>query len=630
MFIIRILRKVAVLTLTVLVAWCSSSMSQTNRARVGALNNVRKCDYKDYSGADAGAKIASCIADLTATGGVADATGFEGPQIISSNLTLGSSTKPVQLLLNPGAQYTLNNATIILSNGSSIDGGYKCRETGKCATLKRTSGTTTMISATGAGGNHVRGFSLHGLILDGGNTNGHGIVIDYADTFTIDDVEVVNGGQSNALRLLDEVWDFTIQKSVFAVWGSSTGPQYTIEMLGLNGGSQITDGHWFGNQIGEVTTGAPLLHANGFVLQQRFIDDKFHTSGGAMTHLIDWSGYYSDFIGCSYQGDTASSSGGSFRIKNADNRVIGGQFSDLAFGDGIHISGAGAAIVVGVTFHGSASPSPGSAIVTEAAATGNVSLFSNEVINLTRGYDFRNGNNKFDVGPFNSTGVTTPIDIPAAIGGATWADWYTAHSTVTIGAQTANAARAAGSGNNPALSIGGNSTITNVAGNQNITALTGFSAPGQINESIGLGSGSLKLSGIGNVDGTGIQHTIVWGYDADATVFEIYKKAASASVAPGGRLVAISNTGDIMFTLNKGQHIEPQAAQSDVAGTLTLSAGAQTMTFNVAYASKPSCVVSSTTTNPAYIDEANFTNAVLAVKGTGTDKVYYHCFANPN
>ena len=57
-------------------------------------NNIRKCEL--FVGADAGAKIVACIADLPATGGIADARGLEGAQVISTTITVN---KPVAILL---------------------------------------------------------------------------------------------------------------------------------------------------------------------------------------------------------------------------------------------------------------------------------------------------------------------------------------------------------------------------------------------------------------------------------------------------------------------------------------------------------------------------------------------------
>jgi hypothetical protein len=66
-----------------------------NSITVNKINNIRYCD--SFAGADAGVKIAACIADLAGTGGTADARGFEVGSI-NQNLFSGV-TKCVTLLL---------------------------------------------------------------------------------------------------------------------------------------------------------------------------------------------------------------------------------------------------------------------------------------------------------------------------------------------------------------------------------------------------------------------------------------------------------------------------------------------------------------------------------------------------
>src|SRR5437588_8834193 len=51
---------------------------------------------EQYSGADAGEKIARCIAALPATGGVCDARNLAGEQSAQSGFTVGTRLNPVQ------------------------------------------------------------------------------------------------------------------------------------------------------------------------------------------------------------------------------------------------------------------------------------------------------------------------------------------------------------------------------------------------------------------------------------------------------------------------------------------------------------------------------------------------------
>src|SRR6185369_834529 len=94
-----------------------------------------------YVGANAGAKIAACIAALPSTGGVADATGIQGTQTIAQNVFSGV-TKPVDLILC-GATYTVS-VTQSISAASKIR-IHDCGD--KTATLTFT-GSATGITFT--------------------------------------------------------------------------------------------------------------------------------------------------------------------------------------------------------------------------------------------------------------------------------------------------------------------------------------------------------------------------------------------------------------------------------------------------------------------------------------------------
>ncbi len=81
----------------------SSNISFVSLANINSvLNNIRLC--AGFPGANAGAKIAACIANLPTTGGTADARGLEGAQAITADFFSGV-TKTGTLLLG-AAQYT--------------------------------------------------------------------------------------------------------------------------------------------------------------------------------------------------------------------------------------------------------------------------------------------------------------------------------------------------------------------------------------------------------------------------------------------------------------------------------------------------------------------------------------------
>ena len=139
----------------------SAAARVTSLENLSVLNNIRYCDQ--FAGADAGAKITACIADLPATGGTADARGLEGAQAISSNIFSGI-TKPVTVLFGD-ATYTLAVGVPTLnipSNFSLIGAGP---------------GRTTFILANNVTGTISRGFYLEGIgnvLLSGFTFDGNG------------------------------------------------------------------------------------------------------------------------------------------------------------------------------------------------------------------------------------------------------------------------------------------------------------------------------------------------------------------------------------------------------------------------------------------------------------------------
>jgi hypothetical protein len=73
-----------------------------------------------FSGADAGEKIARCIAALPAQGGICDARRFSGQQAAASGFAVGAPGKPVELMLGPVTLLTAG--TIHVQSKSSIVG----------------------------------------------------------------------------------------------------------------------------------------------------------------------------------------------------------------------------------------------------------------------------------------------------------------------------------------------------------------------------------------------------------------------------------------------------------------------------------------------------------------------------
>lgn len=359
-----------------------------------------------FTGADAGAQIQKAVSALPSVGGTINALGFQGAQAISTNLTLGVG-KPVELLLNPGSSYELTASSInIAGDGVSIiGGGTGCRLLSTCATIKRTAGTATMISVASGSATHVQGWTLKNLMIEGGGTAGHGIVVDYSDTWYIEGVHVSNGGASNALRLLNDVWDFWITNNAFYVWGDATNP--TINLQGGGGGLNITDGHWDSNQLGENGNGNPILVSNANVVQQRFIDNKFHTTGTGQVYMVDWSGYRSDFIGCTFQATQVAATGGLVRFRaGGNNRIVGGAFTDVNTGDAVKVYTTAGVQILGVGFTGA---STSAAVSTNADFTGALAVVGNSVGAITTAYDFAAGVGQISINGSVFASVTNRI-----------------------------------------------------------------------------------------------------------------------------------------------------------------------------------------------------------------------------
>lgn len=83
---------------------------------VTQLNSVRYADQ--YSGADAGAKITACFADLPSTGGICDARGLTGAQSAASTITLSKNNS---CLLLGSIQLTMAGDPMI--NTGNVQGG---------------------------------------------------------------------------------------------------------------------------------------------------------------------------------------------------------------------------------------------------------------------------------------------------------------------------------------------------------------------------------------------------------------------------------------------------------------------------------------------------------------------------
>jgi hypothetical protein len=132
----------------------------------------------DFDGANASAKIIAAIASLPSTGGVVDGTMLQGTQTISSTIVIGSSTRPVTLLLSHGAKFQPSSASIqmfsVKANGQLIG-----------ATINTTNVTYSSTAvlfddSTGDGNSSL----IQDLIINGTVDEGTGLQISTSGTST--------------------------------------------------------------------------------------------------------------------------------------------------------------------------------------------------------------------------------------------------------------------------------------------------------------------------------------------------------------------------------------------------------------------------------------------------------------
>jgi hypothetical protein len=209
-------------------------------------------------GADAGAKIAACIAALPATGGTVDARGLEGAQTISQDVFSGV-TKPVKLLLGD-AEFTIS-ATQNIPDNTTLEGLYG----GKDSDLE-TSGPnrgTTFLYAPGFAGpalkvderQHVllRGFTIDcngeagsvGIVYDNTAGAGHSGNTNRFELFNIyraeDSAFVFGTGGAGGKDISHSILDR------FKINGTSTNTAakgIAINSIGAGGSSVVSNGEF--------------------------------------------------------------------------------------------------------------------------------------------------------------------------------------------------------------------------------------------------------------------------------------------------------------------------------------------------------------------------------------------------
>jgi hypothetical protein len=138
-----------------------ASVDASDHVDGAKIGNVRQCHK--YAGANAGAKIAACIADLPSNGGIANGCGFEGAQSISSTIEVGKKTT----LRLCSAQFTSSvTPAFHVTADLTVEGNNR-------GTSKITAASGgTIFSGTGV----VKNFRLRNLNLVGNGTGSQALV----------------------------------------------------------------------------------------------------------------------------------------------------------------------------------------------------------------------------------------------------------------------------------------------------------------------------------------------------------------------------------------------------------------------------------------------------------------------
>lgn len=244
-----------------------------------SLNNVQLCDQ--FSGTDAGFKIANCIAALPAGGGIADARGFgAGLQTISAQLDIGGTGKPVTLLINPATQFQCTESSsthycLRLWNGSHVR-GEGTGGAGSAANFIAASGSnlTGLISNWPRNGT-VEFFSIQNLTLgSSGGTISHGL-LDLSGIFAgsyVRDVYTTScGSGGSALYMTSPVSgtlnitsDISLQNDNFDC-GNVSGAGPSVQLIDGAATSGFGSINFFETQIQHPGNGQPIevIQGNG-------------------------------------------------------------------------------------------------------------------------------------------------------------------------------------------------------------------------------------------------------------------------------------------------------------------------------------------------------------------------------
>lgn len=377
----------------------SPSTSQTVSQPSGTnlfVNRFEQRRYADqFSGADMGAKINAAIADLPSTGGIVDATAFQGAQSAAATITV---TQGITVLLG-GVTLTLAG-----SPGINLSGQGACVEgIGIGTTILQTSSGTADIIQTNNNFNSAKFLSLvssvartggAALRCKGGNGTFEELTIDktYNGISIIDSLSgatannkfinitigfgLASSGSWHTGILLGSVASGTVTSEVFHNVNISVSAAFSGFMVDLDSGCDTID---FENcefvQVGIADAQCLMMHNTSTSNDPqaiRFTDCVFEAGTTKEAIQIN-KGNLVNFEGCQFAtSKVAYDIGGGTAISIRDNKIVGIQNEALILSAGTNIRMSGCRIAdTSLAANGGSNTIAVSANVTDFAIEGN-------------------------------------------------------------------------------------------------------------------------------------------------------------------------------------------------------------------------------------------------------------------
>lgn len=218
----------------------------------------------DYSGVDAGAQIQACVNALPSTGGTCDARGLTTSMAASSNLILGSDTKPVILLLGAGS-LSLGSNQIEYFSGTSIVGMGANPNGFTSAT--QISSTSAAVFVYGGAASAV-GMRIRGMTITDSSPGSTGIDFSKTLNSTVSSVRVSAdtglkiGGVPGSCECYNSFYDLDMQATT-----------YGIQVL-----AGANQNQWYGGKY----WGAIGIYLNGGFMNSFFSPDMESNSTAAV------------------------------------------------------------------------------------------------------------------------------------------------------------------------------------------------------------------------------------------------------------------------------------------------------------------------------------------------------------